>query len=224
MEPSPTFMRARTVAFSCILLTSLLWALLLSFLIFFRWEASPPLERSLIVIMLCTNAITLVVVPLLLLLQFRIWLDVARLLLLLVLHIVSAAAFAYCNAYFTCESQSPDEEGVCKLINAYILLASWVNPVLLLLYAGGLAFMLYRRSQMASDKSLTTEEASISTSPIVQPDKQSGISVPVGEFVPPSKHDDSTIPSWLTTSNRESRETRSSRHWSKVPPGWSHAL
>jgi len=225
MEPSPTFMKARTVAFSCILLASLLWALLLSLVVFFRWEVSLPLERSLVVVMLCANAITVIMVPLLLLLRFRVWLDVARLFFLLALHIGCAASFAYCIAYFICADQSPDQEGICKLINIYILLASWVNPVLLLLYAAGLAFMLYRRSQMAGNNLDMTEEASTSTSLMTQPDKQSKITVPVhGDFAPLSEHRASTVLPWLTTSDGDSRETRSSGHWSKVPPGWSYAI
>jgi len=225
MEPSPTFMKARVVAFSCILLTSLLWALLLCLFVFFRWEVSSSLQRSLVVIMLCTNAITVVMVPLLLLLQFRVWLDVARLLLLLVLHIGSAAAFSYCNAYFTCTNQTPDQEGVCTLINIYILLASWVIPVLLLLYAAGLGYMLYRRSKMAptgGDAYATDEEFSITTPSMVQSKKQPRISVPVfGPFAP----SDQGVPPWLATSEADSPETSasSSGHLAKVQP-WAYAI
>jgi len=221
MQPSPTFMKARTVAFACIFLMSLLWALLLSLVIFFRWEVSPPLERSLVVIMMCANAITVIMVPLLLLVRFRVWLDVARLLLLLVLHIGSATAFAYCNAYFTCAGQSLDQEGICKLINIYILLASWVNPILLLMYAAGFAFMLYRRLQMAGENSRVVEEGSISTLPTIHPDKRFTTAIPaLPNFAPSSEHSLTDLP-WLTAPNGESRETSASERVSKVPPGWS---
>jgi len=223
MEPSPTFMKARTVAFSCILLTSLLWTFLLCLVIFFRWEVSPPLERSLVVILLCTNVVTVIMVPLLLLLMFRVWLDVARSLLLLVLHTGSAAAFSYCNAYFTCPSQNPDQEGICRLINIYIIFASWVIPALLLMYGAGLAFMLYHRLQIAGNNSQTAEEASIYTLPMEQADKQSRMVAPVyGDFAPSSEQNESTVLPWLTTS--EGRETSSNGRWSKVPPGWSYAV
>jgi len=221
-------MKARIVAFSCILLTSLLWALLLCLFAFFRWDVSSSLERSLVVIMLCTNAITVVVVPLLLLLQFRVWLDIARLLFLLVLHIGSASAFAYCNTYFTCINQSPDQAGICALINIYILLASWVVPVLLLLYAAGLGYMLYRRRQTVQageDSYRTDEEFSVTTPPMVQSKKESRMTVPVfGEFAHGSDH---AVPTWLATSDggAGSPETASSSgHLSKVQPTWAYAI
>jgi len=225
MEPSHAFMKARAVAFSCILITSLLWVLMLCLMAFFRWDISPSLERSLIVILLCTNSITVIMVPILLLLRFRVWLDIARLLLLLVLHIGSAAAFTYCSAYFTCDGQSLDQEGICRLINMYILMASWVIPLLLLTYAAGLFFMLYRRSQIASQNLLKEdEEASVSTPPMAhlrihhQQDKELQGAVPV------YGSEGTSLPPWLDPPNSEHRGSISSVRFSKPPQGWTYAM
>lgn len=79
--------------------------------------------------------------------KFRIWLDAARLFLLLVCHIGTAASFVIwyptipCpnDSEFPCNSggifsltgvQAPDDLGVCQLINVYIIMASWVPPLL----------------------------------------------------------------------------------------------
>lgn len=225
MEPSHAFMKARAVALSCILLTSLLWVLLLCLVAFFRWDVSPPLERSLVVILLCTNAITVIMVPLLLILKFRVWLDIARILLLLVLHIGSAAAFTYCNTYFACTKNTVDEEGICRLINIYILLASWVNPGLLLAYGAGLGYMLYRHSQIAKrDSQAKDEEASVATQPMAE-QKAFRAVVPVyGRYPPPSEHP--SLTPWLgSDEDSQGTTSTSSGHMSKPQhASWTHAL
>lgn len=97
------------------------------------------------------------------LLPFRLWLDAARLLFLLILHIGKyaperrfllhahsisiglAVAFTYLNTKLECPNQSTttisvtrltlhgelvaaEEEGICRLVNVYMVLASWVIP------------------------------------------------------------------------------------------------
>ncbi|KAJ3987135.1 hypothetical protein F5890DRAFT_858702 [Lentinula detonsa] len=95
-------------------------------------------------IMLLSNTLTLIILLVLLILPFRPWLDGARLMLLLVMHIGIASGFALWNAKFTC----PTKKGVCRLLNMYILIANWIIPATLLVYALGLAVMLYKRRKL----------------------------------------------------------------------------
>jgi hypothetical protein len=79
--------------------------------------------------------------------EFRTWLDGARLLLLLICHIGVAASFVVWNPTIPCPDdsespphcdsilslrsiQAPDDRRVCQLLNVYIIIASWVPPLL----------------------------------------------------------------------------------------------
>jgi len=235
-QAPPSFVKARVVAFSCILITSFLWVILLSLLVFLRWDASPSLQRSLAVILLLTNAITVILVPILLIIRFRVWLDIPRLLFLLVIHIGSAVAWTYCNASITCPNTNPDQEGVCKLINVYILLFCWVNPALLLAYAAGFCYMLYWRAKNTASGSETETESSIghrSTQSMVQAERgfsfvypKSPMEVPV--YLDASAQSNrrsnrvSALP-WLEISDSESQYDgkHSSPRLSKPPAVWT---
>lgn len=82
------------------------------------------------------------------LVKFRTWLDAARLFLLLICHIGTATSFTIWNPTISCPDDSgsschysdlfvfltdipaPDSRGVCQLLNVYIIMASWVPPLL----------------------------------------------------------------------------------------------
>jgi hypothetical protein len=136
---------------------SLAWIVLLCVIIFYRWDISDHLERSLILVILLTNTITVIGLPVLILRQFRPWLDAVRFLFLLVAHIGTAAAFTAWNPNFTCPGQTADQEGECKLINMYILLANWAVPALLISYAVGLALMVYRHTRPSAISKMSFE-------------------------------------------------------------------
>jgi len=150
MEASPVFLKLRAVAFLCITILSLAWIVVLCVMIFYRWDISDHGERSLILIILLTNTITVIALPVLMLLQFRPWLDAARFLFLLVAHIGTAVGFTAWNPTFTCPEQTADQTGECKLINMYILLGNWVVPAFLIAYSAGLALMVYRHTRRSA--------------------------------------------------------------------------
>jgi len=148
MTSSPLFLKARAIAFSLIMLTSLVWIVLLCVYMYVGWDTlSDTAERPIIAVMLLTDTLTVIMLLILLILPFREWLDAARFLFLMLAHIGIAGTFAYWNPKFHCPTSTPDSEGVCRLLNLYILIASWVIPVLLILYASGLAFAMIRSSR-----------------------------------------------------------------------------
>ncbi|KAF9500978.1 hypothetical protein BDN71DRAFT_1585659 [Pleurotus eryngii] len=146
---SPLFTKLRTLLFSCIIGLSFLWILLLSLDIFLQWEVSGTTDRSFLVVFLLINAITIIMLPIMMLREFRPWLDAARFLLLSLCHIGFAVMFSYWNPRIQCPDRTPDQEGVCKLLNLYLLVASWIIPVLLIVYMSGLACVVSRRRARA---------------------------------------------------------------------------
>jgi len=167
METSPTFLKWRACAFACVSFVSLLWIILLCIIVFVRWGLLDRPEKAFISVLLITNTINIIMLPILILREFRPWLDAARLLFLLSANIGIASFFTYWNPKFQCPEQTADSEGVCQLINMYILLANWVNPGLLITYSCCLAFLVWWRSRhpplIATKEDFDDEEASITT-------------------------------------------------------------
>ncbi|KAL0947035.1 hypothetical protein HGRIS_013177 [Hohenbuehelia grisea] len=177
-EPSPLFMKARAYAFSCITCVALLWIVLLCLEIFSEWETSDSYKRSFALVFLVVDTITAIMLPILILRPFRVWLDGARILLLMVMHFGLAITFIVWSSRIQCSHQSADAYGVCKLTNLYLELASWVIPILLIIYAAGLAYMVYRRPRSSIDLEKNTSQASITTS-----DTEDTLSIPQTAYV-----------------------------------------
>lgn len=160
MRISPVFLRTRTIALGSLSLASVLWAILLCVVLFSQWEILDVSERSLVLVMLVTHAISIVMLLILLIVTFRPWLDAARIMFLLMAHVGTAGAFTYWYPRFKCMSQDPNQEGVCKLIIAYILIAGWLVPILLMIYGFGLALMVWRHRISASRTPVVADEES----------------------------------------------------------------
>lgn len=142
------FFTVRTVSFACIVILAFVWLVLLSVEVFVRWNISDTILRSLMTVLILINGITILVPPVLLILEFRVWLDAARLTLLLVLQIGAATAFTYFNPKIRCPSQTPDDIGVCELLDTYTIVASWVIPVVLVLYTSYFGMLVYLQSRI----------------------------------------------------------------------------
>ncbi|OJA10947.1 hypothetical protein AZE42_04652 [Rhizopogon vesiculosus] len=167
MESFPVFFKVRAVTFTCILLISFLWTVLLSVEAYTRWDLADSCARSLVALLLLTNTTTILTLPFLLLLDFRVWLDAARILLLVTLQIGSAAAFTYWNPQIQCPDQTADQLGVCKLINIYTLMACWIVPAILVAYVSYFAVMIYCQSRIpvavdSSEKPFSVDRPSMS--------------------------------------------------------------
>ncbi|KAI5983057.1 hypothetical protein EDD15DRAFT_1923653 [Pisolithus albus] len=130
MDSFPTFFTVRAITFACIVLLALIWLILVSVEVFTRWSISDNTSQSLMFLLILTNAITIFIPPFLSILEFRIWLDAARLLLMFVLQTGAATAFTCWSPQIQCPNQSASDIGVCKLLNAYTVMGSWVIPVI----------------------------------------------------------------------------------------------
>ncbi|KAI0318927.1 hypothetical protein OF83DRAFT_1112945 [Amylostereum chailletii] len=136
MEHSKLFLKGRTIAFAVVTLVCFVWVILFSVFLSLRWEISNQTERSFVALFMTVDVITMIMLPILILREFRPWLDALRLTLLLLCHIGLAVAFCFQFQQITCLDKSLDGPGVCQLFNVYIVMASWVVPALLLIYAG----------------------------------------------------------------------------------------
>jgi len=139
--------------FSLTTLICLLWVILLSCTLFTRWDVSSQTERSFLMLFLGIDALTMIMLPILLLVKFRTWLDGARLLLLLVCHIGIALSFAVWYPTISCPDDTPDDRGICQLLNVYIIMSSWVPPLLLILYGVCLALYTWRTASRPREPS-----------------------------------------------------------------------
>jgi len=144
MQHSPLFLKLRLIGFSLTTLICLILVILLSCILFLRWDVSSSSERFFLFLFLGVDTLTVVMLPILLLVKFRTWLDAARLLFLLICHIGIASLFVSWNPAISCPDDTPDSRHVCQLLNVYIITASWVPPLLLILYGIGLATYAWR--------------------------------------------------------------------------------
>ncbi|TEB31278.1 hypothetical protein FA13DRAFT_357218 [Coprinellus micaceus] len=139
------FLRCRTIAFCAITFFSFAWVILLSIVVFMQWEFMDKSYQSTIMVMITVYAITVILLLVMLTRRFRAWLDAARFSLLLVAHIGVSAAFAHYSRRFSCPQPTVEDRNVCGVLILYILISSWLLPLLIAIYASALGVMaLYR--------------------------------------------------------------------------------
>lgn len=175
MEPGPIFKKLRVITFACMIVISLAWVSLLCVYLYMRWDISPIAQRDLVLVLILVNTFTIIMLPILILIPFRAWLDAARTLFLIFAHTGCAIGFALIVAHPICPS---GDDGVCNMMNIYILMGSWVMPALLFAYAICLAIAAYRFSRLPPSKDLegsdtgsqtTSESRHQSVLPIMSP-------------------------------------------------------
>ncbi|GBE82028.1 predicted protein [Sparassis crispa] len=122
------FLKLRTMAFAIIMLTSLVWTTLLSVWLFIKWDISDSSQREIVVVFIVANWLSAVILPTMLTVDFRAWVDAAPLLALLFLHVGTAIIYTLSFSQFSCPPQNTAAS--CRDINLVILCGSWVNPAL----------------------------------------------------------------------------------------------
>ncbi|KAI0709436.1 hypothetical protein C8Q76DRAFT_109489 [Earliella scabrosa] len=156
------FHRTRTWVFVIATFVSLVWTALLSAEIFVLYDRSDRAQRNLVGVMIFVNAVTAVMPLVLLLVEFRVWLDGARMAFLLVAHFGTALLFALFNPTFVCPAE-PSQRKLCRDVNLAILVCSWVLPALFVWYSAFLAVMHYKKltdvapAREAREKHLSTD-------------------------------------------------------------------
>ncbi|OCH95038.1 hypothetical protein OBBRIDRAFT_823168 [Obba rivulosa] len=245
MEAMPMFARVRMVAFSLMIIVSLVWISLLSVEISTRWDISDPSQRGLVGVLIIVNSITAVMLPTLMIVEFRMWLDAARLLFLLLAHIGTAlfendpwfsllprllrsgtaALYTAWNAGFNCPDENSDAQGVCRLINMYILLGTWVIPAMLLAYSSWSALVYYRYPHCLEAMIISDRRESVL--PIMSPsmERHQSLSGTFGDVVTRHSSSHLSLPQHTATgerreSSRSADYARPSGRLSKGLPRW----
>jgi len=245
---SPLFLKLRACAFGIISLLSFIWITLLCVVAYTRFSLSSRPEQTFIIVLLSINLLTVILLPVMLLLRFRSWLDAVRMLTLLTCHVGIAAVYAAWVPNIPCSSSDGDEEGVCELVNTYTVIGTWIIPVLLIVYCCCLALMVYRRRRRLASEDLGPKQTT-STPSLVSDSQISTITVENNSqkpnlfvTVPPRLHlshgSRSPVPSTPSTysiqtsvyggivetvpKSTRSEKTRSSR-LSKPMPNWAFA-
>jgi len=145
-RPPTTFFTIRTFMLGCIFFLSFVWLILLCIAIFVQSVNMNIVERNMISIILLIEFLTIILVPLLLAKDFRLWLDAARSLFIFVSHFGVAVWFA-CKAP-SMKCVAGDEQTICASLILSILIFSWVIPVLVVMYSCALGFLYYRLSKL----------------------------------------------------------------------------
>lgn len=144
MNYSPAFSRGRTIVFSTITLLCLLWVIALSVIVFSQWDFIDRSEKSFLAAMIVMNTLTVIGLPILILVDFKPYLDGARIFLLFVAHIGMAVTFVSWFPNFECPTEE-DIRRVCHTINTSIMVLNFVVPGIFMLYAVCLGIYSYLR-------------------------------------------------------------------------------
>jgi len=232
---SPLFLKLRAWAFGIISLLSFIWITLLCVVAYIRFTLSSRPEQTFIVVLLLINLLTVILLPIMLILRFRSWLDAVRMVSLLTCHIGVAATYTIWVPNMPCSSSDVDETGVCELVNTYTLIGTWVIPTLLVVYSCCLALMVYRRRRRLAVEALEPKQAD--SGPSLVPDSQnssasSQSSVPqkpnLTITVPPPRSHHSRISSSLTPSTPSVYSSRTSIYAGVADPepksAWSENI
>jgi len=189
---SPLFLRLRAWAFGIISLLSFTWIALLSVVAYTRFTLSSRPEQTFIIVLLLVNLLTVVLLPVMLLLRFRSWLDAVRMFTLLTCHIGIAATYTVWVPNMPCSSSSADEEGVCELVGTYMLIGAWIIPVLLIVYCCCLALMVYRRRTRLAAEVMDPKKST--SSPSLVSDSQTSIATTTESRMSQKPHLTITVP------------------------------
>ncbi|KAI0831487.1 hypothetical protein BC628DRAFT_1353882 [Trametes gibbosa] len=174
MEFGRAFFKVRTVSFLVTMLVSLLWTALLSVEVFLLYDQSDPAQRDFVGVLIFINALTAILLPSLLIVRFRLWLDAARLLFLLLANFGIAGLFTARSSTFECPLQHIENK-LCRSVNLAIMICSWLVPALLVWYSAFLAAMYYwRRDHPPMD----SPEKRLSDLPIMVPSRRPSLRRP----------------------------------------------
>lgn len=152
MDYSPAFLKIRAIGLGLISFLSLLAIILFCIQIFVQWDTTVSSERYMIILMLLTHTVTVIMLPILILVSFRPWLDAIRFLFLLVVHISTDTTFTYWFPRYACPEDATQREQ-CRLFNIYILVLSWIITAHVIIYVIGLSVFVYRTRASAANLS-----------------------------------------------------------------------
>ncbi|CAL1704908.1 unnamed protein product [Somion occarium] len=119
------FRKIRKVIFAFIAITGLAWVAILSIYLVKEWDHFTILQRSIVIAMISVNGITTVIQYLMIVCVFRIWVDFARTLFLLAIHVAASVLYTLFGGSFSCEIFS--SKTICNDVELAFLAGSWAT-------------------------------------------------------------------------------------------------
>jgi len=133
------FRRARVVIFAISAIIALVLSILFIFLLVREWKEYNLQQHIAVTTISALHIFCAIFLYLMIVVQFRLWLDAARTLLVIVVETGGAVVFAIMNSAFPCrEIGSPTD---CRLFLSSLQNAGWVLPGILVFYTFVLAVM-----------------------------------------------------------------------------------
>jgi len=164
-HPPNLFFLLRTLLLGSIFFLSFAWSILLCVAIFVQWVNMNLVERTMISIILFIEVLTIILVPVLLAKEFRLWLDAARSLFIFASHFGIAVWFACKAPAMKCAAAG--EQAVCTSLILSILVFTWVIPSLVIFYSCGLGYLFFRISKLRPPTPTATTPTKIYADPDV---------------------------------------------------------
>ncbi|KAI0673076.1 hypothetical protein C8Q78DRAFT_1022603 [Trametes maxima] len=160
MEWWNLFRKVRKVAFAFIALASLAWAVVLSLYLSKEWAHFSTLQRAIVLALIGVNALTSLLLYLMIVVVFRMWKELLRMLFLLAIHIGTAVPFTLYRFSFPCDFFGT--KTACKVVALTFLATAWSITGLLLGYTVYLCIM----SRVPRPFPLITPNNLLSTPPV----------------------------------------------------------
>ncbi|KAI0049950.1 hypothetical protein FA95DRAFT_1677128, partial [Auriscalpium vulgare] len=148
MDAWDVFRRARIILFAVLVFLCLGWAIIFAVIIAREWHYYAVFQRAIMLSLLATHGFTAILLYLMIVVPFRLWMDFARVLLLLILHIGSAVVFTLFNSGFPCRDLGSEE--TCRDLNYIVFIGCWVISGVVLGYAISLCVMSTRPKPVGS--------------------------------------------------------------------------
>ncbi|KAH9901075.1 hypothetical protein C8Q73DRAFT_229777 [Cubamyces lactineus] len=126
------FRTVRRVIFALIAIASIIWSVLLSLYLSKEWVHFNTLQRAIILTLIGVNALTSVLLYLMIVVVFCMWRELLRMLFLLAIHIAPAVLLTLFGSSFSCAIF--DTKATCKAVNLAIFSVAWSITGLLLVY------------------------------------------------------------------------------------------
>ncbi|RDX50056.1 hypothetical protein OH76DRAFT_1482551 [Lentinus brumalis] len=160
------FRKVRKVIFAFTAVTSLIWAIILSLYLSKEWNYFSILQRSIVLSLIGVNGVTALLLYLMIVVVFRMWKELVRIVFLLAIHIGTAVPFTLYGVRFSCNIF--DTQLTCKIVDLAFLATAWSITGLILGYTIYLCIMsrVHRPFPLITPNDLITGSTpSVSRSP-----------------------------------------------------------
>ncbi|KAI0717179.1 hypothetical protein C8T65DRAFT_641638 [Cerioporus squamosus] len=159
------FRKVRKVVFAFTAVTSLIWAIVLSLYLSKEWNDFSVLQRYIVLSLIGVNGITALLLYLMIIVVFRMWKELVRVVFLLAIHIGTAVPFTLYGVRFSCKIF--DTQLTCKIVDLAFLATAWSITGLLLGYTIYLCIMsrVPRPFPLVTPNDLLASTPSVSRSP-----------------------------------------------------------